>query len=206
MLQPVTLRGAGGHSRQWAEPCWKLPLPPCSSPTLPLPFIVPTILFLQKHSSFLTSIYFSIRSCLLSSISLPPSIHPSIRPSACPHRLRHPTRLTSNRCATVVLLLKLCCSCSIFTHGTLSEVKKSQRFVYIWVGEKKLEVSPSRESKADWYTGHQSDWQMSWSQLNKEVDNQWCPNTMQSVFKPKHQILPPRSHYVYWLSHNPWTD
>lgn len=78
MLQPVTLRGAGGHSRQWAEPCWKLPLPPCSSPTLPLPFIVPTILFLQKHSSFPTSIYFSIRSCLLSSISLHPSIHQSI--------------------------------------------------------------------------------------------------------------------------------
>lgn len=88
---------------------------------------------------------------------LAPSIHPSIHPSACPHRLRHPTRLTSNRCATVVLLLKLCCSCSIFTHRTLSEVKKSQRFVYIWVGEKKLEVSPSRESKADSYTGHQSD-------------------------------------------------
>lgn len=132
----------------------KTPPPPCSSPTLPLPFIVPSILFLQKHSSFPTSIYFSIRSCLLSSISLPPSINPSI---CMPHRLRHPTRLTSNRCATVVLLLKLCCSCSIFTHGTLSEVKKSQRFVYIWVGEKKLEVSPSRESKADSYTGHQSD-------------------------------------------------
>lgn len=204
MLQPVTLRGAGGHSRQWAEPCWKLPLPPAHLPPshCPLSFLL-SFSFKSIHPFRLQFISPSFPAYFL----LSRSIHPSINPSICmPHRLRHPTRLTSNRCATVVLLLKLCCSCSIFTHGTLSEVKKSQRFVYIWVGEKKLEVSPSRESKADSYTGHQSDWQMSWSQLNKEVDNQWCPNTMQSVFKPKHQILPPRSHYVYWLSHNPWTD
>ncbi len=48
MLQPVPLRGAGGHSRQWAEPCWRfthrLAQPP---PTLPLPFIFPTITLFQ---------------------------------------------------------------------------------------------------------------------------------------------------------------
>lgn len=133
----------------------KTPPPPCSSPTLPLPFIVPTILFLQKHSSFPTSIYFS--PSVPAYFLLSRSLHPSINPSACPHRLRQPASLTSNRCATVVLLLKLCCSCSIFTHRTLSAVKTSQRFAYIWAGDKKLEVSPSRESKADLYTGHQSD-------------------------------------------------
>lgn len=90
--------------------------------------------------------------------------------------------------------------------NTEHAVKKSQRFVYIRVGEKKLEVSPSGESKGDWHTGHQSDRLMSWSHLNIAVENKCCVNTMQSVLKPKHQILPPRSHYVYWLSHNPWTD
>lgn len=79
MLQPVPLRGAGGHSRQWAEPCWRfthrLAQPP---PTLPLPFIFP---FTSLHH-FLPTFLFSL----------------PLPPSACPHRQWQPKILTSTRC------------------------------------------------------------------------------------------------------------
>lgn len=93
MLQPVPLRGAGGHSRQRAEPFSRLTHclahPP---PTRPLPFIVPGILLFQTIHPFQLSII---------APSLPAYFPPP--PSACSHRQQQPKSLTSTRCTAAFL-------------------------------------------------------------------------------------------------------
>lgn len=88
MLQPAPLRGAGGHSRHWAEPCWRL--------TLLLLFLCPVSL--PPSSSFKTlfspnQLYSYITPNFLSY----PSV--SICPPAQAWQLKS---LTSTRCIAVV--------------------------------------------------------------------------------------------------------
>lgn len=92
MLQPVLLRGAGGHSRQWAELC-----------------SFPFKLFILPDSA-LFFYHFLPRLSSLLSFSL------SLLPSAWPHRRWQPKSLISTRCTVIcfppILLFTLFCSCT----------------------------------------------------------------------------------------------
>lgn len=77
MLQPVLLRGAGGHSRQWAELC-----------------SISFKLFILPDSALF---FYHFLPCLSSSLSLPPS--------AWPHRRWQPKSLTFTRCTVFFFLL-----------------------------------------------------------------------------------------------------
>lgn len=119
MLQPVVLRGAGGHSRQCAEPCWRLthrlahPLP-----TLSLPFC-----FSYHHFSFnpsvRTPLWLSfISPSLPAYICLSPSILHAPTDSGS-QRVWHPPDVQQELfffLSPLVLLLTLC-SYSTFTHS-----------------------------------------------------------------------------------------
>lgn len=177
--------------------------PPCSSSTHPSSALYLSFHpFLSKHSSnHLSSLYFSITSCLLSS-----SLHASICVPPQRDRVQHPPDVHQWLISSHFVVPAAHSLTENWSQ--LNTLRKSQGFydgfmmmslwvcvrVYIWVRNGSERWFPVKRVKRRlacrpslWLT---DELQHTWSSSK----NQWCPNIIQSVLRPKHQILPPGFH------------
>lgn len=190
MLQPLTLRGAGGHSRQWAEPCWRLTRRLVHhTPILPLPYIFQTsLIFKTIHPTFhpfrLSFISPSLPAYfLLLSLSLylhvstdsgsksvwhPPDVQHWFSSSRSILLAAHSLRKYNWMHLRNHKELNDHCPCAFVCVSVYILGKESKRWIL------KAEIGQTREWKAGWHVGHHShhimtDW---WTRTNNDVPTQ----------------------------------